>query len=39
MRARIIDRSEVLQLVDVLRRDREVIAPFRGRGRENFWQQ
>ncbi len=37
MRARIILRTEVLRLVDLLRRHYEVIAPFRGRGRDTFF--
>ncbi|MCC6353774.1 MAG: sulfite reductase, partial [Verrucomicrobiae bacterium] len=35
MRARIIHRDDVLKIVDLLRRDREVIAPFLGRGRDS----
>ncbi len=34
MRARAIATSDVLRLVDLLRRDHEVIAPFYGRGRD-----
>jgi ferredoxin len=34
MRFRVIHRSELLDLVDLLRRDYEVLAPFRGRGRD-----
>ena len=34
MRARIIDRQDVPLLIDLLRRDHEVIAPFYGRGRD-----
>ena len=37
MRARIIDRADVLKIVDLLRQDREVIAPFGGRGRDTFF--
>jgi sulfhydrogenase subunit beta (sulfur reductase) len=37
MRARIIDKPDVLTLVDLLRRDHEVIAPFRGRGRDTYF--
>jgi len=37
MRARIIDRADVLKLVDVLRQDHEVIAPFCGRGRDTYF--
>lgn len=35
MRARILDKADVLKLVDLLRRDYEVIAPFPGRGRDS----
>lgn len=34
MRARIVDRADVLKIVDLLRRDHEVVAPFYGRGRD-----
>jgi sulfhydrogenase subunit beta (sulfur reductase) len=34
MRARIVDRQNVLKIVDLLRRDHEVVAPFYGRGRD-----
>ncbi len=34
MRARALHPDDVLKLVDVLRRDREVYAPFEGRGRD-----
>ena len=34
MRARIIDRVDLLKVVDLLRREHEVIAPFYGRGRD-----
>jgi ferredoxin len=34
MRARALDPGDVLTLVDLLRRDREVFAPFAGRGRD-----
>lgn len=37
MRARIIDRPDVLTLVDLLRQTHEVIAPFRGRGRDTYF--
>jgi sulfhydrogenase subunit beta (sulfur reductase) len=37
MRARIIARNDLSQLVDLLRRDYEVIAPFQGRGRDSFF--
>lgn len=37
MRARIIPSAEILRLVDWLRRDYEVIAPFRGRGRDSHF--
>lgn len=35
MRARIIHRDDVLKIVDILRRDHEVLAPFRSRGRDS----
>lgn len=34
MKARLLPRENVLKLVDCLRRERTVIAPFRGRGRD-----
>src|SRR5512135_989926 len=34
MRARIVERQDVLKIVDLLRRDHEVVAPFYGRGRD-----
>jgi ferredoxin len=38
MKARILDRADVLKIVDQLRRqDYEVIAPFYGRGRDTFF--
>lgn len=38
MKGRIIDRVDVLKIVDLLRADGyEVIAPFRGRGRDTFF--
>jgi sulfhydrogenase subunit beta (sulfur reductase) len=37
MRARAIQKGDVLTLVDILRRDREVIAPFFGKGRDTFF--
>jgi sulfhydrogenase subunit beta (sulfur reductase) len=37
MRARILDRSDILKLVDLLRREHEVIAPFYGRGRDTYF--
>jgi ferredoxin len=37
MRARILDRADVLKIVEVLRADHEVVAPFRGRGRDTFF--
>jgi ferredoxin len=37
MRARALDKADLLKLVDVLRRDREVVAPFLGRGRDTFF--
>ncbi len=37
MRARIIARDHVLKIVDLLRAEYEVIAPFYGRGRDTFF--
>jgi ferredoxin len=37
MRARLIAQADVLKIVDLLRRDHEVIAPFYGRGRDTFF--
>lgn len=37
MRARIIAKADILKLVDLLRRDHEVIAPFYGRGRDSVF--
>jgi len=37
MRARVIARADVLKIVDLLRPEYEVIAPFRGRGRDTFF--
>ena len=38
MKARIVNRADVLQIVDLLRQqDYEVIAPFHGRGRDTFF--
>jgi len=38
MKARILDRRDVLKIVDLLKRQGyEVIAPFRGRGRDTFF--
>ncbi len=38
MKARVLDRADVLKIVDLLRRQGyEVIAPFRGRGRDTFF--
>jgi len=37
MRARTIATENVLQIVDLLGQDYEVIAPFRGRGRDTFF--
>jgi ferredoxin len=37
MRARIVAANEVLRIVDLLRRDYEGGAPFRGRGRDSFF--
>ena len=37
MKARILDRNDVLKIVDLLRQQGyEVIAPFRERGRDTF---
>ncbi|MDD2709869.1 MAG: 4Fe-4S dicluster domain-containing protein [Verrucomicrobiae bacterium] len=37
MRARIVDKNDILKIVDILRKDHEVIAPFQGRGRDSFF--
>ena len=37
MRARVIDQADVLKMVDLLRQDRQVIAPFCGRGRDSYF--
>ncbi|HTX66665.1 MAG TPA: 4Fe-4S dicluster domain-containing protein [Opitutaceae bacterium] len=38
MKARLVARRDVLRIVDLLRADgREVLAPFRGRGRDTFF--
>mgnify|MGYP001159379673 CR=1 FL=1 len=37
MRARVIGEADVLKLVDLLRQDRQVIAPFCGRGRDSYF--
>lgn len=37
MRAKVIDRSAVLKIVDLLRQDYEVLAPFCGRGRDSYF--
>ncbi|SPE59789.1 formate dehydrogenase/hydrogenase, iron-sulfur binding subunit, putative [Verrucomicrobia bacterium] len=38
MKARILDRSDVLKIVDLLReQEYEVLAPFRGRGRDGYF--
>ncbi len=37
MRARTIDPADVVKIVDLLRRDHEVIAPFCGRGRDSYF--
>src|SRR5512135_651722 len=37
MRARIVERQDVLKIVDLLRRDHEVVAPFYGRGRDTVF--
>jgi len=38
MRARVVNRTEVLKLVDLLRQDREVLAPFCGQGRDSYFE-
>ncbi|HXK61254.1 MAG TPA: 4Fe-4S dicluster domain-containing protein [Acidobacteriota bacterium] len=38
MRARIIDRQELITVVDLLRKEYEVVAPFYGRGRDTYFQ-
>jgi sulfhydrogenase subunit beta (sulfur reductase) len=37
MRARVVGRDDVLGIVDLLRQDYEVIAPFYGRGRDTYF--
>ncbi len=37
MRARVVHQADVLKLVDLLRRDHEVVAPFCGRGRDSYF--
>lgn len=37
MRARLVSRSDLGRIVDLLRADHEVIAPFRGRGRDTYF--
>ncbi len=37
MRARLIHHSDLLKIVDLLRQDHEVVAPFRGRGRDTYF--
>jgi ferredoxin len=37
MRGRLIHHANLLKIVDLLRRDHEVVAPFRGRGRDTFF--
>jgi len=37
MKARIVARADVLKIVDRLRQDHEVVAPFCGRGRDTFF--
>ena len=37
MRARLIRHSDVLKIVDLLRQDHEVVAPFHGRGRDTYF--
>ncbi len=38
MRARLIEKQNVLKIVDLLRNDHEVVAPFRGRGRDTYFE-
>jgi ferredoxin len=38
MRARVLAKADLLALVDCLREDYEVIAPFAGRGRDSFFE-
>jgi sulfhydrogenase subunit beta (sulfur reductase) len=38
MRARIIAKEDVLKILDLLRQEYEVIAPFAGRGRDTFFE-
>jgi sulfhydrogenase subunit beta (sulfur reductase) len=38
MRARIIGKQDVVDLIDLLRKEYEVVAPFRGRGRDTSFQ-
>jgi sulfhydrogenase subunit beta (sulfur reductase) len=37
MQGRLIHHADLLKIVDLLRRDHEVVAPFRGRGRDTFF--
>ncbi len=37
MRARIIDRQDLLKIVDLLATEYQVVAPFRGRGRDTYF--
>ena len=37
MRARLIHHGDLLKIVDLLRQDHEVVAPFRGRGRDTYF--
>jgi sulfhydrogenase subunit beta (sulfur reductase) len=37
MKARLVQRADVLKILDLLRREYEVIAPFRGRGRDTYY--
>ena len=37
MRGRLIHKDDVLKIVDVLRQDHEVVAPFYGRGRDTYF--
>jgi ferredoxin len=37
MRGRLIHKSDLLKIVDLLRKDHRVMAPFNGRGRDSFF--
>jgi len=38
MRARIIDKKDLITIVDLLRKEYEVVAPFYGRGRDTYFE-